>query len=345
MQVRTKFMMTVMAAVLVLVSSTGLAQSIKGEPIDLKFEIINATDGTPGTIERLLLQYSSDRLSPILDIEPEGSTFDVTALPILDRGKYVMTAWSSGVPYYWSLRGRNLMEDPVKLHVFSTDTGIDDVAITGLNLLLRKTESLLEMEYMLQIENRARPQVTLVGGPYLQLALPSGIREATLVYGNGPDPDQMTLSDFSGGRVALKAPLTTGRNIMRIKASMAWQEGLDIPLGSNAPIEAWSLMVTPEGLDVQSFDLEPTDSSELRGYSRYKGLPLQADESFSFRIAGIPSGGAEEDLFTKTPDETAKEEPKTSEKAPEKDKGFPFVVLTPIFVVILAVVVRQRRRS
>jgi len=338
-------MLLTVTAILVLGSATGWAQSIKGEPADLKFEVINATTGQPGTIERLLIQYSATSLSPILDIQPEGSTFDVMALPVLGRGKYIMTAWCQGVPYYWSLRGNNLLETPVRIHVFDTTTGVDEVALTGLNLLMRKTESLLEMEFMLQIENRARPQISLVGDPYLRLKLPREVKTATLIYGNGPDPQEKELTGLTGGMVALEAPLTSGRNIMRLKTTIAWTEGMEIPISANVPIEAWSLMVTPEGLDIQSFDLEPTDSSEIRGYSRYKGPALEADGSFSFRISSSPGAGAEEDLFTQSTDEVVKTESKPAEKEQEKDKGFPFVVLTPIFIVILVIIVSKRRRS
>ena len=151
---------------MVLAASSVQAQSITGDPVDLQFEIINSTTGQPGSIERLLLQFSSSFLSPILDIEPSGSHFDVPAVPIMERGKYLMTAWCQGVPYHWSLRGRDLLETPVKVHVFDTKSGVEDVKISGLNLVITKTQSLLELEYLMQIEGTGcdRP-VLLLPGP------------------------------------------------------------------------------------------------------------------------------------------------------------------------------------
>ncbi len=348
MLVQFKHILLVTLATTILASSLASAQSVKGDPVDLKFEIINATTDGPGSIERLQLQYSATHLSPVFDIQPTGSQFDVVAVPVQEIGKYILTAWSGGVPYYWSLRGRNLLESPVKLNIFATKTGLEDVAIEGLNLMIRKTESLLYLEYMLQVENSARPQVSLVGDPHLMINLPDGVEKATFIFGNGPDPEEMQLTGLSGGMVALPAPLTTGRNVMRLKTTLAWQEGRNIPVGANVEIQNWSLMATPENLDIQAFDLESSDGSEVRGYLRLKGPAVPADDPFSFRIASSATGGAEEDLFSQPSDDaldggTKSTEPENGED--EEGKGFPFVVLTPIFIVILVIVASKRRRS
>jgi hypothetical protein len=348
MLVQFKHILMVTLATMILASNVASAQSIKGDPVDLKFEVINATTGGAGSIERLQLQYSGTHLSPIFDIQPADSQFDVVAVPVLEIGKYVMTAWSGGVPYYWSLRGRNLLESPVQLHIFDTKTGIEDAAITGLNLMIRKTESLLQLEYMLQLENTARPQVSLVGDPHVMINLPDGVKTATFIYGNGPTPEEVQLTGLSGGMVALQAPLTSGRNVMRLKTTLPWQEGRNIPVGANVEIQSWSLMATPENLDIQAFDLETTDESEVKGYLRLKGPAVAADDPFSFRIASSAGGGTEEDLFSQTSNDAQESDTKTTEPANDKnedDKGFPFVVLTPIFVVILVIVASKRRRS
>ncbi len=338
--------MGLMAGMLMVFGCTlALAQSITGDPVDLNFEIVNVTTGQPGSIERLQIQYSSTQISTILDIHPRGSQFDVPAVPIMERGKYIMTAWCQEVPYYWSLRGRHLLESPVKLHVYDTKSGVDDVAMIGLNLLIRQTESLLKLEYLLQVENTARPQVTLNGNPHVMIVLPRDLESATLTFGNGPEPEEIQLTGLSGGLIALPVPLTSGRNMVRLKATMAWQNGMEIPVGANVPIQEWSLMATPENLSIQAFDLENADSAEIPGYIRFKGPAIAADESFRFRVASSPSGGSEEDLFTQSTDDAAENEPKSTESEEEEDKGFPFVVLTPIFVVILVIVVSKRRQS
>ncbi len=338
---------TFLLAFSLMVMGTGLvpAQSFKGNSIDLQFEIINATTDQPGSIDRLILQQATIRLEPIFDIRPTGSLFDVPNVPMDDRGKYFLTAWCQEVPYYWSLRGRNFKEKPVKLHVFDTVSGLADVAIVAMDLLVRKTQSLLELEYLIQVENLARPQVTVVGEPYVSLTLPAGARNATLIAGNGPEPVELEISSLPGGRANLAVPMTTGRNPMRLKTTVEWSEGMIIPVGANVPIGGWSLVATPANLDIQAFDLVPTDITGEHGHLRFKGPSVAADESFSFHMATISGTGQEEELFTQT---TAQEDEATEEptnRAEDDDDGFPFVTLTPILVIIIVLAVRRRRQS
>lgn len=319
------------------------AQSTSGSPHDLSFEVINATTGGPGRIERLQLEYSFGILQPVLDVEPSGSSFILPEVPIKERGRYVLTAWAHGVPYYWSLKGRELLDGPVRLPVFDLIEGLDDVAIAGLDLIMRKTESLLEAEYMLQVENRARPQATVLGGAALELAVPAGAESATLSYGQGPEPQTLTLA-VSGGRTRLEVPLTSGRNPMRLQVRVPFTEGLEMPVGANVPIEGWSLMATPATLDIRGFGLESTGAAGGGSHLRFRGPPLAAGEDHRFRIHTLDQAvGAEEDLFTKEAS-PATEEESSPDETTEEDNGFPFVVLTPIFVVILALVARKRRR-
>ena len=42
---------------LVMFSLAAVAQSVQGDPTDLSFEIINATTGEPGTVERMTIEY------------------------------------------------------------------------------------------------------------------------------------------------------------------------------------------------------------------------------------------------------------------------------------------------
>jgi len=322
------------------VSASG--QSTSGSPRDVSFEIINATEQGPGRLERLQLEYKLGVLQPVFDIEPEGSSFTVPEVPVKERGQYVITAWAEGVPYYRSLRGRDLLDGPVTLHVFDVIPGLDDVAISGLDLVMRKTESLLEAEYMLQVENRARPQATVIPGPPLELSLPAAAGSATLSHGNGPEPRTRTL-DVSSGKARLDIPLTTGRNALRLKVLMEFEEGMEMPVGASVPIEAWGVMATPPSLDIRGFGLETAGSQGGGTHIRFRGQPLDAAENYAFRLATTSGGGQEEDLFTQ---EVAPEQDAPAQQAKDEaeEKGFPFVVLTPILVVILAFLARKRRR-
>lgn len=323
------------------VPATGLGQSTQGDPVDLEFEIINATTGQPTSIERLQIEYSTHVLNPVLDTEPEGSAFTLQEVPIKDVGKYILTAWKQDVPYFWSVRGRDLLSGPVTLHVFDVDANVDAVKLVGLNLLLRKGESVVELEYMIQAENSARPQVTVWARPTFELQVPAGARNFAAHYTRGPEPIAIPVNRLGPDRVGLDVPLTTGRNAIRLTCAVAWQEGLTIPVGASVPVEAWSLLATPENLDIRGRGLESAPGQDIPGHLRYKGSALEANQAASLEIRGrVPSGPAAEVFDSEAP---AAEDPAAPAAEENDGSGFPLPVAIAILVVIIAVIARRRR--
>lgn len=318
------------------------AQSAQGDPEDLHFQIINATTGEPGTIERLEIHYSTQRLNPVLDVEPVGNEFTIPSVPIKEIGKYVITAWADGVPYFWSIRGQQLLDGPVTLHVFDTIGDLSDVKISGLNLLLRKGESLVNLEYMLKVENSARPQATVVGRPTIELLVPQGASEFKANYTRGPEPIDIPVSNIGTKKIGLSVPLTTGQNQIRVVCSVPWVEGLNVPVGSNLAVDAWSLLATPENLDIRAMELEPDHSQDIPGYLRFVGPALEAEREFRIEVRGRIPAGAEEDVFeTEAPAELA-----DVAQDDQEDKGsssLPLILSVPIIVILVVLIIRRRR--
>jgi len=219
------------------------------------------------------------------------------------------------------------------------------VTVAGMDILIRKTESLPELEYMLPVENSALPQVTILGEPTVLITLPDGARSASLTHGKGPTPQVLEIDRLSGGKASLSVPLYSGRNKLALKTTLEWSESMEIPVGANVPILAWGLLATPATLDIQAFDLESPDQDTSPSHIRLKGPSVAANEAFRFRLASTKGAGNEEDLFTAQTDEKAESTDDSVDLKVDEDKGFPFVVLTPIFVVILAAIARKRRRS
>ncbi len=317
-------------------------QSIQGSPEDLSFKIANATTGQPGTIDRLQIQYSTHRLNPVLDIEPQGTEFTIRDVPIKDIGRYVITAWKDGVPYFWSIRGQKLLEGPVTLHVFDTVREMSDVSVSGLNLLLRKGESVVNLEYMLKVDNAARPQATVVGRPTLELVVPGGASGLQAQYTRGPEPIEVDVISLGDGRVGLDVPLTTGQNQIRLTCSVPWHENLTVPVGANVPVKAWSLLATPENLDIRAMGLEPDPGQDIPGYLRFIGPELEAGRDFRIQVRGsIPAGQAKEVFTEEAP---AESEAATGTDGEEKGgNSFPVAVGIAIIVIVIAVLVRRRR--
>ena len=325
-----------------LICATGaLAQSVQGDPADLEFKIINATTGQPGSIDRLEIDHSTMRLDPVLDVQPTGSEFIVPEVPIMDVGGYIVTAWYGGVPYFWSIRGRKLLDGPLTLHVFDTTDSLDDVEISGLNLLIRKGESVVSLEYMIKVENTAQPQATVVGEATVELAVPSGASDFQATYTRGPEPSAVPVSRIGANRIGLAVPLTSGQNQIRVVGTVPWTEGMQILVGSNLAVASWSLLATPENLDIQATELVSDDSQDLPGYLRFIGPALERGREFAISIKGrIPSGTPEEVFTTEAPADLAQ----TAGK--EKEKGgnyFPLILLVPIIVILTTIAVRKRR--
>lgn len=321
----------------------GFAQTAGGEPQDLEFEIINATTGESGTVDRMTIDYVTLRRNNVADFRPDGSTFTARGVPLKEAGKYIITVWHQDVPYWWSKRGRELIAGPVTLHVFDAVSDLDGVSFSGMNLVIRRQESLLLLEYMLQIDNQAKPQVTVRGDPAtFELALPAGASSIKASYTRGPDP--MTIPVHSpGSHSGLAVPLTPGQNLIRIEAVVPWSEDMEIPVGSDLPMKNWSVLVSPEWMEIISTDMEENDSERVSGFRRFAGFPLDAGSMVNLRLtSGEHAAGPEEDLFTRK----APADQEAGEVADAADQGggmqLPLIFL---LVLIIVIIVAVRRRS
>jgi len=322
----------------------GFAQTTHGEPRDLEFEIINATTGEGGTVERMTIDYVTTRKNIVMDFQPGGSVFTAPDVPIKEAGKYVITVWYQGVPYWWSKRGRELVDGPVTLHVFDPVRSLDGVSISGLNLVIRRQESLLRLEYMIQIDNQTKPQVTVTDlAATFELALPSGLSDIEATYTRGPDPMPVAVHS-PGSRSGLAVPLTPGQNQIRLEAVVPWSDGMEIPVGSNLPVKTWSVLASPEWLEVASTDIEENDSEQISGFRRYSGFPLESGSQVNLRLtSGKQAAGQEENLFTQ--EAPAEQEDDPAEATPSKGGGRSLLLIFLGVVIIVLIVAARRRRS
>ena len=340
---------TAALAVILLFAGTlpAFAQTEAGRPTNLEFVIINATTGQGGMVERMTIDYVTTRHNNVVDIQPPDTTFTEPDVPIVESGKYLITLWRHGVPYWWSKRGREMVAGPITLHVFDAVTSLDGVTVSGLNLVIRRQESLLHLEYMLQIDNQAKPQVTVTGSPStFELALPAGATEIEAVYTRGPDPMPIEV-DYSGSHSSLAVPLTPGQNLIRLEAVVPWSEGLEIPVGSDLPVTTWSVLASPEWLEVGSTDIEENSHDQVSGFRRFAGFPLESGETVNLRLtSGDHEAGSAEDLFTKdTPSGTEADSSEGAADGAEKSRGKPLPLILMFFVIIVILVAVRRRRS
>jgi hypothetical protein len=336
----------ILCAVAILAGGPGTvsAQSYDSQPRDLEFSTVNATTGEPVTVARLTIDYVTERRNNVADFEPEDATFVARGVPILEAGKYIITAWHQGVPYWWSKQGRDLAPGTTTLHVFDTTSALDNVVLTGMNLVIRRQESLLRLEYMLQVTNNTSPQATIMGRPgTFELALPRAARDIKAVYTRGPDPTGIPLGS-PGRSMTLEVPLTPGANQIRIEAVVPWTESMNLPVGSNLPVEAWSVLAAPEWLEVHSTDMEENDREKVAGFRRFVGFPLEAGEAIDLRLnSGEQAAGEAEDLFTG--EAPAEQETTDAENPAEKSGGMTLPLILVGVLIIVVIIAAVRRRS
>jgi len=238
------FSMVYVLLPIMLVGSPVQAQAIH-EPADIQFKVINGTTGSSDTLDRLQIQYRSNILNPVLDVTQQGPEFTLYGVPINEKGQYIITAWKHGVPYFGQHRGSTLLSEVTTLHVFDISPSCDDVSMSGLTMLLKKSGSLLNLEYMIKINNTANPQITVLGKPTFELKLPAGYSQLSANYMRGPDPIAIAVTKIGDGLVGLTVPLTSGLNSISITATVPFTEGMELPIAGNLSVESWSLMASP----------------------------------------------------------------------------------------------------
>lgn len=323
-----------------------VAQTNQGEPTDLKFEIVNATTGEPGTVDRMTIDYVSARRNGIIDFEPAGSSFIAPAVPIKDGAQYIVGVWYQGVPYWWSMRGRELTSKTTTLHVFETTNELRDVAITGLNLVIRRQETLLRLEYMLQVSNTVSPQKTIADRvATFELDFPPEATNIEATYRRGPDPTPFPADTRGSKRLSLAVPLTPGQNQIRIEAVLPWQEGMELPMGSDLDIASWSILASPEWLEVRATGLESGGGEKLPGFNRMSGPALEAGRHFPLQLSSGEHAATEAtDLFTQdSPAASGATDGSGADDGAGGGFSLPLLLAGVLIAIVVVAAIRRRR--
>ncbi|MBU8871614.1 MAG: hypothetical protein KOO60_12180 [Gemmatimonadales bacterium] len=340
---QTLFLSTILY--LALWSSTGVAAG--AEPSDITFRSINGTTGQPCTLDRLLLQESTMTMDEVADTDPIASVFTIGGVHLVDARAYVVTAWFQEVPYFWEFRGRFIDQDTNTIHVFSTTTETHGVVVSGLNVILKKQGSLANLEYILQIDNRIIPQTTVVDNTAtFELMFPSAATGIEAAYHRGPDRTLIETRIIGNNRLGLKIPLVPGINRIHIQAKMEWQPDLEIPVGSNLPIESWSLLGSPPHLEFQCFELEPDPDHSSSDLRRFIGPELEAGREVVIRVDSNPPPAPESNLFSDSDSvsRASKQEDTSGSQARRNPVPIPLLALA-ITLITLLVVIRLRRKG
>ncbi len=318
-----------------------LAQAVEGTPSDLRFVIRDATTGQPGTPDRVTVDYVLGTPNTVMDMKPGSGTFTAQGIAIKDIGTYIVAVWYQGVPYWWQKRGADLTAGPVNLDVFSTTAARDKVAIKGLNLVVQHRETTASLELLAEVTNLATPQVTVAGGVTLELPLPAGATDVKATYLRGAEPTPIEVT-VAGTRARLQAPLTPGSTRVHLTATAPWKGTLEIPVGSDVAIEAWSLLTNPPTVGVEGAGLQATTEKAVPDYARHTGPAVAAGASVAVRLTPGTVAGAPEPLFSR-PADAAAGDAAAADAGAKKGGAFPLPLAAVLVVVIIGALVLVRR--
>ncbi len=311
---------------------------------DVIMKVVNGTTGLPAVAERILLQEHTMTMDEVADIRPAAPVVTMRDVPLVDGRAYLATVWFDDVPYYFEFRGRFLDQDTNTVHVFDATSETDGIVVSGMNLIFKKLGELITLETVLEVDNRRRPQQTATGAT-IELHIPAGATDLEAWSHRGASPTSLRTTRLGTDRLSLEVPLVSGINRIQVSLKAEWHSGFTIPVGCSLPVEAWSLLASPETLAIVSFDLEPDPQAGLPGVQRFVGPALEAGRALEIRVEGDDAPAPEGDLFASSPDSATN--PAAAEKQDSGGHGLPvplpLLLLGAVLVVIL-VAVRRRSR-
>ncbi|MHB8080182.1 MAG: hypothetical protein ACYDIE_13120 [Candidatus Krumholzibacteriia bacterium] len=286
-------------------NGTGAGDLAEGEaellPVDVVVRVINGTTRADGRAESVTLSETGQD-KPVL-----AGARDVTGEVVLphlfldETRTYLVEAESGGTPYFAQATGHDLAAGPLTVYVFETTTDRAGLAVSELNLRLRRTETDLRLEYLITITNSAVPQRTVLPDPTsFELQLPDGAVGAAFEVLSGAAPQKTAaVAGQVPGRAALAVPLRSGTTRLRVTTSLPYNGRAHLVLASSLPVTEFTLLATPPDLRI---DGDFTDAGEdtATGCRLWTGPALAADREVRWtvqggsspRIAARTAGGA-----------------------------------------------------
>lgn len=299
-------------------------------PTDATIRIVNGTTGEPARAERVVLREPDPTFVDVAEAFAVDGEVTFDGLMLLNFRRHVATAWVDGVPYHAEQKGQDFRDGkPLVIHCFSSTDDPAGAVISGLNLVVRRQLDGLSLEYILQVRNESRPQQTIAAAALpVRIALPDGLRQLQVeVGGGGPDPRPAALSPADRGRQGIATALTPGINRITVRGLLPSAARTELTVAANLAVEAWSVLVWPAELPVESFDLERDRQNPYPDFARWLGEPLDAGRQARVTIGEVPQVAA-----TAEPD-TAGRPAQPGEPAGSGRPGFPWRTVTAAIVL------------
>ncbi len=316
------------------------------ELFDIEITIVNGTDRQPGRAEMVqIAPFASSRRS-LAEAHDVNGSVEFPDLQLEMRTQYLLHVVADGIDYYLSRRGESLIREPATIYIFSPTTAIDAVTVTGMNLVVRRQESMLQIEYITTVENRSVPQVSITPDALpLQLAFPAGVSSLKAECLRGPEPKQVGTRSGSGAEFqGLEVALIPGSTQIRVTASVPYGGELTLPVGCSLPVEKWSMLAFPSDLDVINNELEAGVTDNSQSYRRYVGPPLEGGRVLSILIGGGSGPQVAERVFTQPGSDQQGDEAGEQDSTSSAINFVPILILAGLGILIGMVVRIFRNR-
>jgi len=256
-------------------------------PIDVTVRVVDGTTRQPGHADAVTLQEVGQRAQPI------ASASDVTGETVLrglfldETRSYLVQATIGGIPYFARATGQELAGGPITVYVFATTTDRSAVVVSELNLVVKRVEKRLDLEYMIAIANETSPQQTILPDPVsFELLLPQDASGETFEVLGGTGPTKITpVAGAKDDRTGLAFPLRSGTTRLRVSATVPYAGRARLQLGASAPVRAFTLLVSPDDLEV-SGDFKDLGPAEPAGFHRWEGPAVAANAMVTWQVSG-----------------------------------------------------------
>jgi hypothetical protein len=333
----------VRVTVLLAVSTLVLAAPAWGQdvildrvPIDVTVLVLDAESREPVHAERVLVREPGPVTTTVADQSDVAGEITFRGLMLYNYKPYTVSVWVDGVVYHAQQTGQAFLDgEPAILHAFAQTDQLDGLVIEGMNVIVREREGGFGLEYVLRLENRSRPQRTITAAALpVRLVLPPGLQRTEVEISRGPDPLTAALQPTGDGLHGVPVDLPPGSARVTVRGFVAG-ERIELGVGTNLPVEAWSLLAWPAVLEVRSFDLQRDRDTSYPEFARWRGPTLAANQRVTATVGWPQVVGA---------DTTAVEAvPGPAGAPPPPRRSFPWLPVLGLIVVVVAYGLWRRR--
>jgi hypothetical protein len=308
-------------------------------PADLAVRVVMAPDQQPAHADHVVIREAGAPPQVMAERHDVRGEVVFPGVMIFNYMPYIISATVDGVTYHARHHGHAFLDGKAAVvQAFPSTAGLDGVTVEGMNVVARRKEYGLQLEYILTVDNQARPQATVRADALpVRLSLPAGLDNIVVEVDRGPDPQTAEMADTGDGWRGVAVALTPGRTRISIIGDLRGDGRADLAVAVNLPVSAWSLLAWPADQAVQSFDLRPDRDNRYAEFSRWIGEAMQPGDEVDVRIGPAATAAPVE------PADVAAASAAPATPAPAGPR-FPWLTLTSAVILLGAYAIWRRRR-